>query len=30
VGVKDLTSGKQESVSHDEVLAHLESLRASP
>lgn len=30
VGVKDLTSGKQESVPHDEVLAHLESLRASP
>jgi len=30
VGVKDLTSSKQESVPHDEVLAHLESLRASP
>jgi histidyl-tRNA synthetase len=30
VGVKDLASGKQESVPHDEVLAHLESLRASP
>jgi histidyl-tRNA synthetase len=30
VGVKDLTSGKQEPVSNDEVLAYLESLRASP
>jgi histidyl-tRNA synthetase len=28
VGVKDLSSGKQESVAHDEVLAHLEPLRA--
>ena len=29
VGVKDLSSGKQESVPHDEVPAHLESLRGS-
>ena len=29
VGVKDLASGKQESVPHDEVVAHLESLRGS-
>lgn len=29
VGVKDLTSGKQESVSHAELVTHLESLGAS-
>jgi histidyl-tRNA synthetase len=29
VGVKDLISGKQESVPHDKVLAHLEMLRGS-
>jgi histidyl-tRNA synthetase len=29
VAVKDLASGKQESVPHDEVVAHLESLRGS-
>ena len=29
VGVKDLTSGEQESIAHDQVLAHLESLRTS-
>src|SRR5947208_921763 len=29
VGVKDLTSGKQESVPHDKVSSHLESLRES-
>src|SRR5205085_4702125 len=29
VGVKDLTSGEQESIPHDKVRAHLESLRTS-
>ena len=29
VGVKDLTSGKQESIPHDQALANLESLRGS-
>jgi histidyl-tRNA synthetase len=29
VGVKDLSSGRQESIPHDKVLAHLEFLRAS-
>ena len=29
VGLKDLHSGQQKSIAHDELLPHLESLRAS-